>query len=102
TFKLSNYPSFNQTIKFSQLGAVVPKADLLNIVFNDDATAKDTSPLHLPVEYMTKSKPVSIKYNNILKGNVAYFDPPAPGSWLNWQGSWYHVEYKDNSDFSEK
>lgn len=102
TFKLSDYPSFNQTIKFSQLGSAVAKADLLDIVFNDNRTAKDTSPLHLPVEYMSKSKPVTIVYNEILKGNVAYFDPPKPGSWLNYQGSWYHVEYKDNSDFSEK
>lgn len=102
TFKLSNYPSFNQTVEFSQLGSSLAKADLLDVVFNDDKTAKDTSHLHLPVEYMSKSKPVTIEYNDILKRNVAYFDPPKPGSWLNYQGSWYHVEYKDNNDFSEK
>lgn len=102
TFRLTARYSFNQTVPFSQLGSVIPRADLLDVVFNSDKTAKDTSPLHLPVEYMTKSKPVGIVYNDIIEGNVVYFDPPVPGSWLNYQGSWYHVEYKDNSDFIDK
>ncbi|MGN0233552.1 MAG: LamG-like jellyroll fold domain-containing protein [Bacteroidaceae bacterium] len=72
-----------------------PVADLLDIVFNEDGSATDVSPMNNIVD--TRGTP-EISYNETYKRNMAYFDNPYGGAGTNAYG----VDYEDNDVFIEK
>ena len=68
-----------------------PVADILDIVFNEDGTATDVSPLKNAVE--VRGVP-TVSYNDSLKLNVAHFDNPLGGSGTHAYG----IDYSTNSE----
>ena len=55
-----------------------PVADLLDVVFKEDGTAEDVSPMHNAVERVGEG--ISVYYNETLKRYVARFDNPYGGN----------------------
>ena len=55
-----------------------PVADLLDVVFKEDGTAEDVSPMHNTVERVGEG--ISVYYNETLKRYVARFDNPYGGN----------------------
>lgn len=68
-----------------------PVADILDIVFNEDGTATDVSPLKNAVE--VRGVP-TVSYNDSLKLNVAHFDNPLGGAGTHAYG----IDYSTNSE----
>ena len=66
-----------------------PVADLLDVVFKEDGTAEDVSPMHNTVEHFGTS---STYYNETYKRYVANFDNPWGGTCT----SYYKVDYETN------
>ena len=65
----------------------VPVADLLDVVFNEDGTAEDVSPMHNPV-----LKTATTYYNETYNRYVARFDNPWGGTCTGY----YRVDFESN------
>lgn len=105
TFALVDHSSISQEVTITQAAGEkknkAPKADLMDIVFNDDGTAKDVSPMNLTVKYVSNDHPVTIDHNSTLDRNVAHFNPKKLGMTFNkGEGSYYKIPY--NADYLKK
>ena len=69
-----------------------PEADILDVVFHEDGTAEDVSPLHNTVELFGTTS--STYYNETYKRYVARFDNPWGGTCTGY----YKVDYETNED----
>ena len=67
-----------------------PEADLLDVVFHEDGTAEDVSPMHNTVELCGTT--TSTYYNETYKRYVARFDNP----WSKTCTGYYKVDYESN------
>ncbi len=74
----------------------VPKADILDVVFNDDGSAYDASPMENPVEVIGKDL-IETYYNENYKRVVPKFFNPWGG---NGQ-TYYKVDYENNQQFKD-
>ena len=74
---------------------VVPKADLLDIEFNDDGSAVDVSPMKNIVEKVGKP---TVSYSSEYGRNMARFDNVWGGS----TSQYYKVDYSSNQTFKDK
>ena len=70
-----------------------PVADLLDVVFNEDGTAKDVSPMKNNVRLIGSS--ASTYYNNTYKRYVASFNNP----WAGTASGYYRIDFESNSKF---
>ena len=70
-----------------------PKADLLDVVFNEDGTADDASPMHNDIA-LVGEETSSVYFSETYQRNVAHFDNPY-GSSCN---SFYQVASYENND----
>lgn len=89
-----DYPALNREIEVTQSGFT---ADLLDIVFNNDGTAVDISPMHNPVVH-SAGPSLMTYYNDSYGRYVARFNHE-PGS--NPGSGYYRVDYRDNAAFRE-
>ena len=71
----------------------VPQADLLDIVFNEDGTARDISPMQMPVQSIGKSHYVA--YSETYRRNIATFSNP----WSSTASGYYKVVFENNTKF---
>ena len=75
-----------------------PRADLLDVVFNTDGTAKDISPMRMPVN-AGAIRPV-VHHNKDLKANVAGFcNPLKSGLTAIAPRHYYQVDFANNQEF---
>jgi len=70
-----------------------PKADLLDIVFNEDGTAEDVSPMGMIVERHGETQ--SIYYNETYQRNVAKF----MNVWSSNASGYYKADFENNQTF---
>lgn len=73
----------------------VPAADLLDIVFNEDGTATDVSPMKMAVKSTTTSN--NTFYSPSFGRQVARFDNP----WGTTATNFYRIDYTPTSDFGK-
>lgn len=79
-------------------------ADLFDLKINLDGTAEDTSPMGMQVTTVQQTNPFETDKNDFLDQYVTEF---MPGDKLGKgykadEGSYYRVDYKNNSEFKEK
>ena len=67
-----------------------PKADILDVVFNEDGSAEDVSPMHNTVEHVGTTS--SVYFNETYQRNVARFENP----WSKTCTGYYKVDYETN------
>ena len=75
---------------------VKPVADLMDIVFNNDGTAKDISPMGHTVQTINNGG-LYTYFNNIYKRYAAHFD----NVWGNVPSGNYHIDYATNQAFKD-
>lgn len=107
TFWLRAYLSITKKVDFSQQAGqkiiVVPQANLLDVVFQSDGTAKDVSPMHMTVKKESYDHPFTVEYNDKFKRNVVHFMPAGIGvSYQPGHGSFYRIDYVDSTAFKNK
>lgn len=88
------YPDLIQEISVSQNAFA---ADLLDIVFNNDGTATDISPMHHTVEHLSGANLMT--YYNDSYGRYAARFSNAPGA--NPSSGYYKVDYRNNQEFRD-
>lgn len=104
--RVSLYNAVGQLLFTSGVDAVdslssvchTPVADILDVVFNDDGTATDISPMKNTIETFNTEGKLSVYYNEEFGRNAAHFDNgwasrPAKG--------YYKVSYKGNDTFKK-
>ena len=94
TFTAVGFSGLKEEITITQNGVT---ADLLDIVFNNDGSATDASPMHNEVEYVPGASLMT--YWNDSYGRYAARFNNAPGD--NPSSGYYKVAYGDNPDFRE-
>ena len=71
----------------------VPQADLLDVIFNEDGTAQDISPMQMAVQSIGKSHYVT--YSGTYRRNIATFSNP----WASTASGYYKVDFENNVKF---
>lgn len=74
----------------------LPKADVLDVVFNADGTAKDVSPMGNEVQTFASDK-LRTYYNPSYGRYAAHFDNP----WAGAASGYYKVDYSNNAAFKK-
>ena len=102
TFKLSKYPTVTQIVEITQAGEAPATivADMLDVEFNLDGTAKDLSPMKHTVQNVDNVFPYTVAYNTTYKRNVVSFSPEVNGTTT--KGSYFRIDYQNNSEFLNK
>lgn len=77
-----------------------PTADLLDVVFAEDGTAKDVSAMGMTVDASCLDETVSTAYNEKFQRYVAVFDRQATTAAK--EKGYYKVPYTDRKDFAQK
>ncbi len=72
----------------------VPKADILDVVFNSDGTAVDISPMQNEVQVIGQSA-IEVYFNETYKMNIPRFTNP----WSGTATHYYKVDYENNEAF---
>ena len=72
----------------------VPKADILDVVFNSDGTAIDISPMQNEVQVIGQSA-IEVYFNETYKMNIPRFTNP----WSGTATHYYKVDYENNEAF---
>ena len=94
TFSVTGYPDLKQEVEVTQNGFT---ADLLDLVFNNDGTATDISPMHNVVECLPGASLMTY-YNDSYGRYVARFNHE-PGA--NPSSGYYKVDYFNNQTFRD-
>ena len=71
-----------------------PKADVLDVVFNEDGTATDISPMANAITTVASEK-LTTYYNPTYGRYAAHFDNP----WAGAAAGYYRIDYKNNEAF---
>ena len=74
----------------------LPKADILDVIFNEDGTAKDISPMANSITTVASEK-LTTYYNPTYGRYTAHFDNP----WAGAASGYYRVDYKNNEAFKK-
>lgn len=80
------------SITFGNAG---PLADLLDVQFNEDGTATDLSPRHMPVQRVGSSQ--SVQYNSTYRRYMACFTNP----WASTASGYYKIDYEQDQNFRD-
>ncbi len=75
-----------------------PVADMLDVVFNADGTAKDVSPMHNDVESVTSANSYTAYYSDTYQRYVASFN----NTWAGKTSSYFKIDYSENQEFKDK
>ena len=90
-------------LEFGTFKTDVPEADMLDVVFNDDGTAEDLSPMKHTVAKVEFDYPFTVSYNETYKRNMVTFKPKANGQYhAPNTGSYYRIDYDKNGEFESK
>lgn len=92
--KMSLFSSLVSDIDSITFSYNKPIADLLDVVFNTDGTAKDVSPMNNTVETIANGGSTTY-YNTIYKRFVARFSNP----WGGTATGFYRIDYSNNANF---
>lgn len=106
TFWLRAYLSITQKVEINQAAGekiiIVPQADMLDVVFHDDGTAEDVSPMHMTVKKVSYDHPFTVALNNEFQLNAVHFLPAGIGvSYKPSEGSFFRIDYGDSTHFKE-
>jgi len=74
---------------------VAPVADMLDVVFNYDGTAKDVSPMGNTIETVGIGSNVNTYYNSTYKRYVGHFN----NTWAGTASGFYKMDYTNNQNF---
>lgn len=95
-------PELMDYVAVSQTSPVpAPTADLLDVVFNSDATAKDVSPMSMTVNSDRLDADVSSVWNHKYNCNCAIFNNSTIAR-MNLEKGYYYIPYTTTSDFAKK
>lgn len=97
-FTVPDHPDLRQTVELTQNGySAGPSADLLDVVFDNDGSATDVSPMRHTVQKISGSSMMTY-YNDGYEHYVARFNH-APGSAAG--SGYYKINYADNRQFQD-
>lgn len=103
TFKLVEHPSVTKVIEITQAEKTKLVADMLDVEFNLDGSAKDLSPMNHIVQKMEFDNPFTVVYNDTYKRNMVVFNPEENGkSQSADEASYYRIDYQNNTEFQQK
>lgn len=78
-------------------------ADMLDVAFLLDGSAIDLSPMKHTVKTVSYSDPFTNSFNDQFNRSMVSFNPPQNGTSLGTdKGSYYRIDYMNNSDFKNK
>ncbi|MFA7492381.1 MAG: BACON domain-containing carbohydrate-binding protein [Proteiniphilum sp.] len=78
-------------------------ADMLDVAFFLDGSAIDLSPMKHTVKTVSYSDPFTNSFNDQYNRSMVSFNPPQNGTSLGAEkGSYYRIDYMNNSEFKDK